>query len=253
MTTKSRQGRKERVCRPWRGFSVLKIEGPALKRWASIRNVERFRVNGELGVRCFQILLRMQTKPEVGGVLIMKDREEVMENVATHENWRSCFVELGPGLLLFARQWVHSAADAEDIVQEAFVKFWRRKHQIDPPSVAAATSGVASNRGLLYAIVRSTALDFIRRDSRRARRERTALADAEESIEPVFEFEDETQVALAAALDRLPHDQREVVVMKIWNELTFAEIGQALGISQNTAASRYRYALAGLKRTLQPQ
>ena len=206
----------------------------------------------------------------------MKDREEVMENVATHDNWRSCFAELGPGLLLFARQWVRSAADAEDIVQEAFVKFWRRKHQINPPSVAAATSGMAgppspnaspvedsrwrartsgvgSNRGLLYAIVRSTALDFIRRDSRRARREQTALADAEESIEPVFEFEDETQVALAAALDRLPHDQREVVVMKIWNELTFAEIGEALGISQNTAASRYRYALAGLKRILQPQ
>ena len=218
----------------------------------------------------------MQTKTEFGGVLIMKDREEVMENVATHDNWRSCFAELGPGLLLFARQWVRSAADAEDIVQEAFVKFWRRKHQIDPPSLAAATSGVAgppspnassvedsrwrartsgvaSNRGLLYAIVRSTALDFIRRDSRRARREQTALADAEESIEPMFEFEDETQVALAAALDRLPHDQREVVVMKIWNELTFAEIGQALGISQNTAASRYRYALAGLKRILQPQ
>ena len=183
----------------------------------------------------------------------MKDREEVMENVATHDNWRSCFAELGPGLLLFARQWVRSAADAEDVVQEAFVKFWRRKHQIDPASVAAATSGVASNRGLLYAIVRSTALDFIRRDSRRARREQTALADAEESIEPVFQFEDETQVALAAALDRLPHDQREVVVMKIWNELTFAEIGEALSISQNTAASRYRYALAGLKRILQPQ
>jgi RNA polymerase sigma-70 factor (ECF subfamily) len=191
----------------------------------------------------------------------MKDREEVMENVATHENWRSCFAELGPGLLLFARQWVRSAADAEDIVQEAFVKFWRRNHSIDPSSPNASspnanparTSGVASNRGLLYAIVRSTALDFIRRDSRRARREQTALADSEQSIEPVFEFEDETQMALAAALDRLPHDQREVVVMKIWNELTFAEIGEALGISQNTAASRYRYALAGLRRILQPQ
>jgi RNA polymerase sigma-70 factor (ECF subfamily) len=54
-------------------------------------------------------------------------------------------------------------------------------------------------------------------------------------------------------MDGLPRDQREVLVMKIWNELTFAEIGSALGISQNTAASRYRYALAGLKKTLQPQ
>lgn len=170
----------------------------------------------------------------------MKDREEVMENVATHDNWRSCFAELGPGLLLFARQWVRSAADAEDIVQEAFVKFWRRNHSID-------------NRALLYATVRSIALDFIRRDSRRARREQIAYAEAAESTEPEFRFEDETQMALAAALERLPHDQREVVVMKVWNELTFAEIAEALGISQNTAASRYRYALSGLKKILQPQ
>src|SRR2546421_1950042 len=100
-----------------------------------------------------------------------KDREEVMQNLASHENWKSCFSQLAPGLLLFARQWVHSAADAEDIVQEAFLKFWRRNHKIDPPSLR---SGATSNRGLLYAIVRSVALDRIRRDSRRSRRERDA-------------------------------------------------------------------------------
>jgi DNA-directed RNA polymerase specialized sigma24 family protein len=41
--------------------------------------------------------------------------------------------------------------------------------------------------------------------------------------------------------------------MKLWNELTFAEIASALGISQNTAASRYRYALSALKRSFIPQ
>ena len=165
----------------------------------------------------------------------MKDREEVMENVATHEDWRSCFSQLAPGLLLFARQWVHSSADAEDIVQEAFVKFWRKQHSIE-------------NRGLLYATVRTVALDLLRRDSRRARREATASLDMEHTTEPQFDFDDGSQRELAAALDLLPVEQREVLVMKIWNELTFAEIGAALGISQNTAASRYRYALASLKK-----
>lgn len=169
-----------------------------------------------------------------------KDREKVMDNVASHEDWKSCFSEVAPGLLLFARQWVQSAADAEDVVQEAFVKFWRRNHSIE-------------NRALLYAAVRSIALDFIRRDRRRARREATAFADAEPPMEPQFEWEDETQSELAAAVDSLPHDQREVLVLKIWNELTFNEIAGALGISQNTAASRYRYALANLKKSLQPQ
>ena len=170
----------------------------------------------------------------------MKDREEVMENVAIHEDWRTCFSQLAPGLVLFARQWVHSAADAEDIVQDAFVKFWRRNHNVD-------------NRALLYATVRSIALDFIRRDRRRARREANVFAETESTIEPHFELEDETQSALAAAVDSLPHDQREVLVLKIWSELTFNEIARALGISQNTAASRYRYALSNLKKTLQPQ
>jgi RNA polymerase sigma-70 factor (ECF subfamily) len=163
-----------------------------------------------------------------------------MENVATHEQWKVCFSELGPGLVLFARQWVQSVPDAEDIVQEAFVRFWRRNHEI-------------SNRGLLYATVRSIALDRIRGDSRRARREAVAVAETDQSVEPQFQLEDESQQALVLALDRLPKDQREVLVMKIWNELTFAEIGQALGVSQNTAASRYRYAIAALRKTLPPQ
>src|SRR5206468_10082641 len=108
-------------------------------------------------------------------------------------------------------------------------------------------------RPLLYATVRSIALDLIRRDSRRARREAEALFESEQAIEPQFELADDAQHALAAAVDRLPHDQREVLVMKIWNELTFAEIATVLNISQNTAASRYRYALAALKRIFQPQ
>ena len=169
-----------------------------------------------------------------------KDREKVMDNIASHEDWKSSFSEIGPGLLLFARQWTRSAADAEDIVQEAFVKFWRRNHKIH-------------NRALLYATVRSIALDFIRRDKRRVRREATAVAEADPTIEPQFEWADEEQSALAAAVSCLPHDQREVLVLKIWNELTFSEIAGALGISQNTAASRYRYALAHLKKSLQPQ
>jgi RNA polymerase sigma-70 factor, ECF subfamily len=66
----------------------------------------------------------------------------------------------------------------------------------------------------------------------------------------MFEIEDESQRALVAALDLLPNEQLEVLVMKIWNDLTFAEIASALEISQNTAASRYRYALATLKKNL---
>jgi RNA polymerase sigma-70 factor (ECF subfamily) len=160
-----------------------------------------------------------------------------MEDVAIDESWKTCFSELVPGLVLFARQWARSLADAEDIVQEAFVRFWRTERDI-------------SNRALLYASVRSIALDFLRRDSRRARRESIAMSDVNQSVAPTFEIGDDTQRALVAAVDLLPRQQREVLTLKIWNDLTFAEIASVLGISQNTAASRYRYALAALKKNL---
>ncbi|MDQ6623666.1 MAG: sigma-70 family RNA polymerase sigma factor [Verrucomicrobiota bacterium] len=160
-----------------------------------------------------------------------------MQNVASHEEWKNCFAEAAPGLVLFARQFVRSAADAEDIVQDAFVKFWRKQHPI-------------GNRALLFATVRSTAFDLLRRDARRARREASASAESEQAVEPEFSAATDAQLGLAAAIDRLPGEQREVLVMKIWNELTFAEIASVLGISQNTAASRYRYALAALKKNL---
>ena len=163
-----------------------------------------------------------------------------MDNVATHEDWKVCFSQVAPGLLLFARQWLCSSADAEDVVQEAFVRFWRRNHNIE-------------NRALLYATVRSIALDFVRRDRRRARREVDASSETAGSVEPQVEQLDDSQQPLATAVDRLPLDQREVLVMKIWNELTFAEIASVLSISQNTAASRYRYALGALKKNLVPQ
>src|SRR5947209_17964192 len=129
-----------------------------------------------------------------------------MENVVTDENWKTCFAQLAPRLVLFARQWTRSAADAEDIVQEAFVKFWRKQHDV-------------ANRALLYATVRSIALDFLRRDSRRARRESAGVSEREQTVHPKFDFEDESHQALAAAMALLPDEQREVVVMKVWNEL----------------------------------
>ena len=54
-------------------------------------------------------------------------------------------------------------------------------------------------------------------------------------------------MALQSALASLPDEQREVVVLKIWGQLTFEEAAAVIGVSPNTAASRYRYALEKLK------
>jgi len=87
-----------------------------------------------------------------------------------------------------------------------------------------------------------------------ARHKLAGSSEREESValeliaEPADQEVDAAQaVAVREALEELPVEQREVVVLKIWEEHTFAEIGELLEISPNTAASRYRYALEKLR------
>ena len=60
----------------------------------------------------------------------------------------------------------------------------------------------------------------------------------------------ERQAAIEDALRDLPTEQAEVLALKIWGELTFPQIAEALDIPPNTAASRYRYAISKLRETL---
>ncbi len=167
-----------------------------------------------------------------------------MEDSRASVSWKEWFDAYGPRLLLCARQWTRSLADAEDVVQEAFVRYWR--HQRDLPGDPQA---------LLITSVRRAALDLARREDRRAAREEKAdggLEDREPVFEPLPGDGDERRQEIEAALRQLPDEQREVLALKIWHELTFEQIGETLGISPNTAASRYRYALAALRKELKP-
>ncbi len=74
------------------------------------------------------------------------------------------------------------------------------------------------------------------------------LAIATVADEPVAEALD--SIVVREALAELPAEQAEMIVLKIWHELTFAEIGRILDISPNTAASRYRYGLEKLRTIL---
>jgi RNA polymerase sigma-70 factor (ECF subfamily) len=149
------------------------------------------------------------------------------------ERWRNWLRQHGPALLLFSRQWSAAQSDAEDAVQTGFLKFWRTR--------AHARDEVA----YLYSCVRSAAIDMGRTQRRQAARDRNAQQQQESAFESPQE-PSQRQARIELALNQLPGDQREVVVMKIWGELTFAQIGHALGVPLHTAASRYRVALTRL-------
>jgi RNA polymerase sigma-70 factor (ECF subfamily) len=158
---------------------------------------------------------------------------------AVEADWRESYDRLAPRLLLFARQWVGGMTDAEDIVQEAFVRCWRH-----------GGGRVAQNSALLFSAVRSAALDARRREERRRRRE-NVVTPATEAVPFNCAMEDrELAESVQAALRQLPLEQREVLVLRIWAELTFPEIADVLEIPVDTAASRHRYALAALRKII---
>jgi RNA polymerase sigma-70 factor (ECF subfamily) len=165
--------------------------------------------------------------------------------------WREWLAENGPRLILFARQQSRSAEDAEDIVQDALVKL------VEKLESGEFVGGQEAWMPYLFTTIRRLSIDLGRRDDRRRRREDYVGGEVDteqkETFHPWFESEssdDETRALLEAGLKELPPKFAEVVVMKVWGERTFAEIGEALEISPNTAASRYRYGLEALKKKL---
>jgi len=164
-----------------------------------------------------------------------------MEDLPDHDSWKDWFQRYGPRLLLYARQCTRSLADAEDVVQEAFVRFWRNQRQLGGEPLP-----------LMLASVRRAAIDRARSDERRAAREARAdggLGDAEPQFESPA-LADDRRTAIEASLRRLPEAQREVLALKIWGGLTFEQIAAQLDLPPNTAASRYRYALEALRREM---
>jgi RNA polymerase sigma-70 factor (ECF subfamily) len=150
-------------------------------------------------------------------------------------DWRNWYTRHAPALLLLARH--HLPRDAEDALQEGFTQFWRSRHRAQDPVA------------YLFTCVRNAALAIARKQ--RTRERRSPASTAERFAPPATP--DDRLPLLHAALDRLPADQREVVLLKIWAGLTFAQIASALALSPNTAASRYRFALAHLQTLLSPE
>ena len=154
------------------------------------------------------------------------------------EQWTQWFDRHAATLVLFAQQITGERSDAEDAVQDGFVRFWRHRQEADDPAA------------YLYACVKRCALDHLRSSKRRRQREQYASRCREESCLVKFGEQAERRLVIERALRELPEVQRQVVVMKLWGGLTFGQIATALELSPNTAASRYRYALERMRKHL---
>ena len=137
----------------------------------------------------------------------------------------------GSALLLFALAITGDRGRAQDAIHQVFLKL------IENGSLNQAMD----KKAFLFKCVRNAVLNEAKREKRTTPLE----PDSAWFIPPDRDYAGERN--LRRALGVLPDDQRQAIVLHVWGELTFSEIGDLLGISSNTAASRYRYALAKLR------
>lgn len=157
----------------------------------------------------------------------------------------------------FVLRFLGDAARAEDLCQETFLRLVER---------ASDFEGGSSLKTWIYRIARNLCIDELRRQKHR----RHPSLDApighggdSESKPTLYERivhdgagPERESVArtlaqrISSAIEALPEDQKEVFVLRQVEQLSFAQIGEIAGVSENTIKSRMRYALERLQRAL---
>ena len=144
----------------------------------------------------------------------------------------------GASIYHYTLTLTQSESDAEDVVQNTFERLIRFRHRL---------GRVSDPRSYVFRVARNEAMRFLRRRQRL----RTVIKAAEAAFDvPEAHAARIALLALRDALELLPGKQREVIILKTYEGLTFREIGKVLRISRHTAASRYRYGLEKLRTLL---
>jgi RNA polymerase sigma-70 factor (ECF subfamily) len=147
--------------------------------------------------------------------------------------------EHGAGLYRYLLGRVRRVEVAEDLLQTVMLRVVRSRRKLRT---------VENPRAWLFTIARN---ELSRHFAEAARRGQEVGEEPIPLVAAPEARDDEDLEALRNALGRLAPERWEVVSLKVYQGLTFAEIGEVTGVSPNTAASRYRYALEDLKRMLE--
>jgi len=145
-------------------------------------------------------------------------------------------------LLTVARALTGNRAQAEDVVHDVFVAFAR-----NAPTLRLHTS----LRGYLCVSVCNRVRDLARTEIRHRRSDDfVGRGPADAAAPDVRVATAELEGRLRTALEEVPLEQREVLLLRTQAALSFEEIGRHQGISANTARGRYRYGIDKLRSLL---
>jgi RNA polymerase sigma-70 factor (ECF subfamily) len=150
-------------------------------------------------------------------------------------------------LLTFIQRMLGDRHRSEELFQEVFLAIWLKRKQYKFPRLF---------RPWLYAIAINKCRASFRRKSHP-----TLSLHAESTPAPVATADTPSKTAMAietasivaTAITHLPPQQRAVVVLRIWDELSYAQIAEIVGRTEATVRSHMHHGLATLRETLGPR
>jgi RNA polymerase sigma-70 factor (ECF subfamily) len=180
--------------------------------------------------------------------------EELMQRLADRDlvAFRALYDRYGNLVYSAALRVVRDAQIAEDMVQEIFLRIWRK-----PESYVAQRGRFAT---WLTSVTRNRAVDEIRARGRRFRHE-TASPEEQERELPASEQNDPALTAelsdqrrlILAALAQIPSEQREIIELAYFGGLTQQEIAERLSQPLGTVKTRIRLGMQKLRVALTPE
>lgn len=139
----------------------------------------------------------------------------------------------------FAFYRLGNQADAEDAVQDVYVQAFRdrvkRRH-------------ITEVRPYLFRMVRNRCTDVLRARSRRSDQTSGEVIGTDDTLSAMVARDEARE--LARLLDQIPEREAEVIRLRAWSELSFAEVAVAVGAAVPTVKSRFRYGIEKLRRLL---
>jgi len=172
----------------------------------------------------------------------MSEDQQLLKDLQRGETavWRRIYLKYKDDLLTVAQSLVCDIDAAEDCLQEVFV------------SLVSDESKVQSSlKGYLLSCVVNRARDHLRRKYAQSNCQVNMGMQRFDLTDPAKVLADEDlNKAVTRALEKLPLEQREVIVLHLQGDIKFRQIAAMLDVSVNTAQSRYRYGIEKLRQLL---
>ncbi len=160
------------------------------------------------------------------------------------EAFNEIFLALYPRLCLFAERFVQDSSDAEDIVEEAFIKLWNQPVLFNDDEHLKAS---------LYRSIRNACLNFLKVNQRRVDRDSFFFEERGEYDEATYLSEitrTELLAELYAAISELPPQAQKVIIKSYIEGQSNQEVADDLSLSINTVKNHKQHGLALLRKKL---